>query len=76
MSWERITMDLKLKGKSVLVTGASKGIGQAIAEAFAAEGARVALTARSKNELESLAATIHDRGGEAIAMAVDGGMNA
>ena len=64
-------MDLKLKGKSVLVTGASKGIGKAIAEAFAAEGARVALTARSKNELESLAAAIHDRGGEAIAKAAD-----
>jgi 3-oxoacyl-[acyl-carrier protein] reductase len=71
MSWERITMDLKLKGKSVLVTGASKGIGQAIAEAFAAEGARVALTARSKNDLERLVATIQDRGGEAIAIAAD-----
>jgi len=62
-------MDLKLKGKSVLVTGASKGIGKAIAEAFAEEGARVALTARSKSELESLAASIKSRGGEAIAIA-------
>ena len=64
-------MDLKLKGKSVLITGASKGIGKAIAEAFAAEGARVALTARSKNELDSLAAAIRARGGEALAMAAD-----
>ncbi len=64
-------MDLKLKGKSVLVTGASKGIGKAIAEAFANEGARVALTARSKSELESLADAIKNRGGEAIAIATD-----
>lgn len=70
-SVERRLMDLKLKGKSVLVTGASKGIGKAIAEAFAAEGARVALTARSKRELENLATTIQDRGGEAIAMTAD-----
>jgi|KBSSwiStaDraftv2_1062776.scaffolds.fasta_scaffold1102876_1 3-oxoacyl-[acyl-carrier protein] reductase len=53
-------MDLKLKRKAVLVSGASKGIGKTIAEAFPAEGARVALTARSKNELERLAATIQD----------------
>jgi short-subunit dehydrogenase len=53
-------MDLKLKRKAVRVYGASKGIGKAIAEAFAAEGVWVALTARSKNELERLAATIQD----------------
>jgi NAD(P)-dependent dehydrogenase (short-subunit alcohol dehydrogenase family) len=40
-------MDLHLRGKSVLITGASKGIGAATAEAFAEEGSNVHLAARS-----------------------------
>lgn len=43
-------MDMGLKGRTVLVTGASSGIGAAIARAYAAEGARVALTYRSDRE--------------------------
>ena len=46
-------MDLRLTGKSVLITGASKGIGLATARAFAAEGCHLHLAARSREALES-----------------------
>ena len=46
-------MDLNLAGRVVIVTGASKGIGYACAEAFAAEGARVALVSRSQANLDA-----------------------
>jgi NAD(P)-dependent dehydrogenase (short-subunit alcohol dehydrogenase family) len=48
-------MDLFLRGKHVLITGASKGIGACAAEAFAAEGCNLELAARSKDLLEALA---------------------
>jgi NAD(P)-dependent dehydrogenase (short-subunit alcohol dehydrogenase family) len=64
-------MDLELKGKVVLVTGASKGIGKAVAEAFAAEGSNVVLNARNQPELEQVAQEIQRRGGNALAIAAD-----
>jgi len=47
-------MDLGLKGKNVLVTGGSKGIGLAVAELFAAEGANVAICARNAEEVDKV----------------------
>jgi short-subunit dehydrogenase len=49
-----------LKNKIILVTGASTGIGEAIALAFDKEGARLALTSRRKEKLDALAAKLHE----------------
>jgi 3-oxoacyl-[acyl-carrier protein] reductase len=48
-------MDLGLNGRSVVVTGASRGIGRAIAGAFAAEGARLTIVARTQADIEATA---------------------
>ena len=52
-------MDLKLTGKSVIVTGGSKGIGAATVRSFAAEGAKVAIAGRSPFEGEALAREVN-----------------
>ena len=52
-------------GKLALVTGASRGIGAATAEALAAAGAHVILTARAANSLEQVEERIHAAGGTA-----------
>ena len=64
-------MDLDLSGKVVLITGGSKGIGYACAEAFAAEGARVALVSRSEANLDAAAATLAAMGHEAFCVSAD-----
>lgn len=56
----------RLRGKTALITGASRGIGHAIAEAFAAEGAGLALNARDPGRLESAAEALAETYGVAI----------
>lgn len=56
-------MDLQLKGKTALVTGASMGIGRAIAKGLAAEGVKLCVAARRKSLLEDLAQEIAAAGG-------------
>lgn len=58
-------METNLRGKTVLITGAAKGIGRATALGFAKEGARLALVDLDKDDLASLVAEIKAMGGEA-----------
>src|ERR671936_540922 len=62
---------MQLKGKVVLVTGASAGIGWATAVAFAREGATVVAAARREERLKELVAAIEQRGGRAMAVPCD-----
>lgn len=71
-SGEQIIVDRgRLNEKVALVTGASSGIGEATALALAAEGARVAITARRLERLNDLADRIHQAGGKALAIEAD-----
>jgi 3-oxoacyl-[acyl-carrier protein] reductase len=60
-----------IRGRSVIVTGASKGIGKGMARVFAAQGAYVLIAARDLSQAEAAAAEIRTSGGVASAVAVD-----
>ncbi len=60
-----------MKGRRIILTGASEGIGRALALELAARGARLALAARDRDRLESLAQECRARGGEALAVPTD-----
>jgi NAD(P)-dependent dehydrogenase (short-subunit alcohol dehydrogenase family) len=60
-----------IEGRRIILTGASEGIGRALALALAGRGARLALAARDRDRLESLAQECRGRGGEARALPTD-----
>lgn len=64
-------MDLGLAGKAVLITGGSRGIGRAIAHAFADEGAHLAICARGVEQLEATAAELRAKGVTVVPVAAD-----
>ena len=63
--------DKALEGRTVLVTGSSKGIGAATAKALAAQGAHVILTGRDVRTLEAVEDAIHEAGGASTIAPVD-----
>ncbi len=62
---------MPLSGKTAIITGASRGIGEATAYELAAKGAQVFLTARSREAIEAIAAKINESGGKAAFLASD-----
>ena len=62
---------VKLINKIAVITGASKGIGRAIAEAYAKEGAIVFCVSRTNSDLENAVDLIKSKGGKAIAFKAD-----
>ena len=66
-------MDLQLKGAKAIITGGTKGIGRAIADALADEGCNVGICARNAEEVEAAVADLSAKGVTAFGQAVDVG---
>jgi 3-oxoacyl-[acyl-carrier protein] reductase len=64
-------MDLGLRGRVALVAAGSKGLGRAVAEELAAEGAAVVIAARGRQAIDVVCAGIHERGGRAQGIVAD-----
>jgi 3-oxoacyl-[acyl-carrier protein] reductase len=64
-------MDLHLKGKNAVILGGTRGIGRAIADTLAAEGANVAICARNPDQVKSAVAALRDKGVKATGAPVD-----
>ena len=64
-------MDLGLKGKVVLITGGTDGLGLALASQLAAEGASVAICGRDQDRLRLAETALHDAGADPLAQKVD-----
>lgn len=62
-----------LSGKVAIITGASRGIGESIAQHYAAAGAKVVLASRKQEALDTVAEAIREQGGEALAIAAHTG---
>src|ERR1700756_2578731 len=75
-SWSRAAItegdgQMRLKGKSVVITGAASGIGRATAIRFAAEGARLVIADRNETRLDEVLATVRNSGGSAVSAVGD-----
>ncbi len=68
--WRKMT-EYDLRGKTVLVTGGSRGLGLVLAREFARQGARVAICARDEQELEQASGDLLSRGAEVMAVKCD-----